>query len=454
MYLFFSLKKLKYVSVLFSIFIFTQLHSQSLIINEISNGPNGNKEYIELVVIDTAAFYNCGNTTPPCIDIRGWIIDDNSGYHGSGGVATGANRFSQNALWSCVPLGTIILIYNDADFNTEIPANDISLSDGNCRIIAPISNSSLFQTNVTTPGAFACSYPATGWISGGDWNAILLANTGDCARIVDLNGCEVFSLCWATPNNNTLIYFNSGSSGTDNVWFFNGGNPNLQINWSEGCADASTCGTDNQTPGSPNNLTNQNYIAQFNNNCAPITPLIATASSLDNTCACNGEVSVSATGSIPGYTYEWYDSNFSNLLGSGNSLSGLCEGNYHVIVTSSIDCLDTAHVEVILNLQDCNDTTIFVSDSHFIYIPNIFSPNGDSYNDLFSISGYGIENFHLTIFNRWGQELFISESMNQSWNGEFKNKEVPEGTYYYLIRVIYSNAMMDSFNGSFTLKRE
>jgi gliding motility-associated-like protein len=349
MSLFPGIKKQILICLILFFTIFTNSYSQTIIINEVSNGPSGNKEYIELVVVDTTAFYNCGNTIPPCIDIRGWIIDDNSGYHGAGGVAAGANRFSQDPIWSCVPLGTIILIYNDADINASIPAQDLSLSDGNCHIIAPISNTSFFETNTTTPGALACSYPPSGWVPGGNWASTLLANTGDCARIVDLNGCEVFSLCWATPNLNTLIYFNSGMSGSDNVWFFNDGDPSQQINWSEGCADISTCGVNEQTPGSPNNLLNQNYIAQFNNNCLPITPIVVNAISSDAGCVCDGTAEANATGSIPNYTYEWYDNTFSNLIGTGFSITGLCAGSYHVIATSQIDCSDTATVVILSN---------------------------------------------------------------------------------------------------------
>ncbi|MGB1452459.1 MAG: hypothetical protein ACPG7H_02665, partial [Crocinitomicaceae bacterium] len=87
------------------------LHSQSLSINEFSNGPSGTQEYIEFIVMDTGATYDCVNLTFPCVDIRGWIIDDNNGYHGSNGVAGGCNRFSNDPFWSCIPVGTIITVY-------------------------------------------------------------------------------------------------------------------------------------------------------------------------------------------------------------------------------------------------------------------------------------------------------------------------------------------------------
>ncbi len=312
--------------------------------NEVSNGPAGNQEYVEFVVSDTVVSYNCNSLTPPCIDIRGWIFDDNSGYHGAGGVAVGAVRFSFDPLWACVPLGTIIVIYNDADPNTSMPANDISLSDGNCSIIAPISNTALFEQNGTTPGAVACSYPATGWVAGGAWSTTLLANTGDCARIVNLAGCEVFSVCWAAANLNGLIYFSSGGSGSQNVWYFNNGNPNSQVNWTEG---STTIGGGVQTPGLPNNAANAAYISQFNNNCSPITPLIVSTPSVTNAgCTCSGTATAAASGSISGYTYEWLNASFVSIGQTTANATGLCVGTYHVIATSSIGCSDTATITI------------------------------------------------------------------------------------------------------------
>lgn len=333
--------------ILLSLLNFPSSYSQSLIMNEVSNGPSGNKEYVEFVVIDTAVVYDCGDTDPPCIDIRGWIFDDNSGYHGTGGIAAGAIRFSSDPLWSCVPLGTIILIYNDADVNPDIPSIDVSTTDGNCRIVAPIGSLTLFETNLTTPGAVACSYPSTGWTAGGLWSSTLMANTGDCARIVDLAGCEVFSVCWASCSTSTLIYFSSGGSGTDNVWYFNDGDPNDQTNWNEGCADASSCGVNDQTPGSANNASNAAYIAQFNNGCNPITPIASGISGFTNaTCSCDGTATVNASGSIAGYTYTWFDSAMNPIGQTTPTATGLCAGTYYVISTSSIGCADTASVTI------------------------------------------------------------------------------------------------------------
>lgn len=365
--------------------------------NEVSQGESGNQEYVEFVVVDTSVSYDCNATTPPCIDIRGWIFDDNSGWHGGDGIASGAIRFSFDPLWQCVPLGTIILIYNDAAPNPLVPAADVSLSDGNCTISAPISNPSLFETNSTTPGASACSYPATGWTPGGDWGTTLLANPSDCARIVNLAGCEVFSVCWNGDNQNNVIYFpggaTSGSSAINTVYYFNNGDPSVQTNWSIGCADVPACGQEDQTPGAPNNATNAAYIAQFNNNCTPITPLIATVT-LDNDaiCMCNGQATASASGSIPGYSYEWLDNSGISIGQTTATATGLCAGTYQVVVSSSIGCSETLNVvvgssgTVAVNVNDvmaCEGENITLSA-----IPSatggsfLWTPNGETTQDI------------------------------------------------------------------------
>ena len=130
----FLFKKLLFLSALILSCI---SYSQTLIINEFSNGPSGVQEYVELIVIDTSS---ASVTCNPCIDIRGWIIDDNNGYHGSSGIASGCNRFSNNIFWSCIPLGTIITVYNGAETNIDMPINDLDNNDGNCRLVVPIEN--------------------------------------------------------------------------------------------------------------------------------------------------------------------------------------------------------------------------------------------------------------------------------------------------------------------------
>ncbi|MEM9921425.1 MAG: gliding motility-associated C-terminal domain-containing protein, partial [Bacteroidota bacterium] len=93
----------------------------------------------------------------------------------------------------------------------------------------------------------------------------------------------------------------------------------------------------------------------------------------------------------------------------------------YVLETSS--GLDTATVRIFIA---CDDLTVF----------NGFSPNGDGVNDTFVI--LGIENFpdnRVLIFNRWGNEIFNQRGYTNAlgWNGQWKGKDLPDGTYFYLI---------------------
>lgn len=68
-----------------------------------------------------------------------------------------------------------------------------------------------------------------------------------------------------------------------------------------------------------------------------------------------------------------------------------------------------------------------------LYIPSIFTPNGDGINDTFRAFGTRISYYRLDIFNRWGDLLFTSEKMEQGWDGTHLNMPSPVGVYSYKI---------------------
>ncbi len=92
--------------------------------------------------------------------------------------------------------------------------------------------------------------------------------------------------------------------------------------------------------------------------------------------------------------------------------------------------------------KDClfsDEVTIDVTDWS-VYVPNIFSPNGDGTNDRFSFSGNdesGIWIREVSIFDRWGQIVHqvkdIDYTSYSGWNGQFKGEDVPQGVYIYHI---------------------
>lgn len=325
---------MKLFALIISFFLLIQVsYGQSLILNEISQGPSGTKEYIELLV--TGPPQTDCSVTPPCMDLRNWILDDNNGYlNGASvsgvGIAPGACRFSNDIFWSCIPAGTIIAIYNDADPNAAFGPDDASMSDGNCALVLPIS-STLFERHTTQPSTTSMNYSTTGWVAGGSWSHISLSNGEDGFQIYDPSNLltPVFSIGWGPSNNLGDIYMGSSSS-SDDVFYLTDCNPYNQASWAQGCAGDPSCGNDDQTPGiiNPGQVT---CIGQMNHNCNPPALNII---STNETCLgdCDGTIDVSVTGGTAPFVYSW-----SPAPGTGqgtNQVSNLCPGTYTLTFTN------------------------------------------------------------------------------------------------------------------------
>lgn len=148
--------------------------------------------------------------------MRGWYIDDNNGFHATGagtGIAQGCVRFTQDPLWAAVPVGTLIVIHNDANVNASVPANDLSLSDGNCRLVIPVSNCALLEKHLTLPNVALSPYPATGFAACGNWTNISMANSDDSFQTIDPAGNLFHSVSWGNNTLSTIIYFAGTSAG-------------------------------------------------------------------------------------------------------------------------------------------------------------------------------------------------------------------------------------------------
>ncbi len=74
-----------------------------------------------------------------------------------------------------------------------------------------------------------------------------------------------------------------------------------------------------------------------------------------------------------------------------------------------------------------------VEEFPVLFIPNVFTPNGDGQNDLFEIVNKGYDEFKLSIYDRWGVKMFQTNENNLFWNGNLSQtgNEASAGTYYY-----------------------
>ena len=81
-----------------------------------------------------------------------------------------------------------------------------------------------------------------------------------------------------------------------------------------------------------------------------------------------------------------------------------------------------------------NYDTINISFNGSIYVPNSFTPNGNGGNDIFYVYGKDIIEFDLTIFDRWGEQIFHSTNLDFGWDGTYRGTIAKTETYVWKVK--------------------
>ncbi|MFN3918430.1 MAG: gliding motility-associated C-terminal domain-containing protein [Flavobacteriales bacterium] len=145
-----------------------------------------------------------------------------------------------------------------------------------------------------------------------------------------------------------------------------------------------------------------------------------------------------------GLSYSWSfgDGGTSNTQNPSNTY--VLMGNYNavLVVTDASGCTDTASI------------IISAIGEAFVQIPNIFSPNGDGVNDIFFVTTEFVTELKVSIFDRWGLELYSWTDVNGGWNGKSLNgKNLAEGTYFYVVTIKTALNETKEYTGHLTLVR-
>lgn len=93
----------------------------------------------------------------------------------------------------------------------------------------------------------------------------------------------------------------------------------------------------------------------------------------------------------------------------------------------------------VVSEQGCMDTVsriVTVFPEVLIYAPNTFTPDGDEYNQNWSvvIDGIDFSSFELQIYNRWGEMIWESNDVSVSWDGTYNGRIAPTGTYTWIVK--------------------
>ncbi len=88
-----------------------------------------------------------------------------------------------------------------------------------------------------------------------------------------------------------------------------------------------------------------------------------------------------------------------------------------------------------------------------IFIPSAFTPNKDGNNDVFYLRGENVESLELSIYNRWGEEVFRTTDKNIGWDGNYKGRAADPAVFVYHLKAICFDGQEFIKKGNFTLIR-
>lgn len=132
-------------------------------------------------------------------------------------------------------------------------------------------------------------------------------------------------------------------------------------------------------------------------------------------------------------------------------------GEYYpqLIAQNDYNCPDTFTI----------DLPITAEADGKIDFPNVFTPDPNSFSDngyyapgrfnatIFHPVITGVEKYHLTVFNRWGELVFETRDQNQGWNGYYRGEIAQQDAYVWKADVVFINGSEETFVGDVTLLR-
>ncbi|MFC1731206.1 gliding motility-associated C-terminal domain-containing protein [candidate division KSB1 bacterium] len=125
-------------------------------------------------------------------------------------------------------------------------------------------------------------------------------------------------------------------------------------------------------------------------------------------------VTIEVLENYPGYTWSTGDTT--------SSITVYETGTYSVEILDSNGCTKTKSVDVI------------VLEKEQLVPMTLITPNGDGHNDLWFIDHIeACSQSEVTIYNRWGDEVYNNKGYDNNWDGKYEGSVLPEGTYYYVI---------------------
>jgi gliding motility-associated-like protein len=134
--------------------------------------------------------------------------------------------------------------------------------------------------------------------------------------------------------------------------------------------------------------------------------------------------------SLHSTSWAWDFGNGETSENQDPSTTYFANGTYTVTqwAYGELGCVDSTSTQITINTVTTEIDKL---------IPNAISPNGDGKNDVWKLNFIQFlnPNAEIVVFNRWGQTLYQSVGYSDPWDGTYRGELVPEGTYFYIIKI-------------------
>ncbi len=116
----------------------------------------------------------------------------------------------------------------------------------------------------------------------------------------------------------------------------------------------------------------------------------------------------------------------------------------------------TTYTVIAMDANGCSDTATVLINIVFpgtLFVPTAFSPNNDEINDILFAYGTHVTSVRWMIFDRWGEILFVSNDLNDGWDGTYKSQLLDPAVFVYMADVTFENGERKILRGDVTLLR-
>ena len=153
-----------------------------------------------------------------------------------------------------------------------------------------------------------------------------------------------------------------------------------------------------------------------------------------------GQAFLVATGSIPDGSYSWDPDDY---IG--------CED---CALTNASPPEDITYYVTLVDVNGCSATDsvkVYVNFIEGLGVADAFSPNRDGVNDILYVQGYGLESMSFSVYNKYGEKVFESQTQAIGWDGKFRGKDENPGVFTWVLEYQFINGNSGTKKGTTTL---